>query len=85
LKKYEEDKGNINKVLGVHFINNNSLNAPEAIGIEIEIIKNNNITIVQSISNKRYKVKVYDEITNYSIAEEYNDEIPRFVQDPSQE
>lgn len=83
LKKYEEDKGNIQKVLGVHFVNNNSLNAPEAIGIEIEITKSSNITIVQSTSNKRYKVKSYNELTNYSVAEEYNDEIPRFVQEPA--
>ena len=46
LKKYDEDKDNIQKVIGVHFVNNNNLNAPDTIGIEIEIIKNNNVAIV---------------------------------------
>lgn len=51
------------------------MNAAGAIGIEIEIIKKNTITIVESNSNKRFKVNSYDELTNFSIAEEYNDEL----------
>lgn len=71
LRKYDEDKDTISKVLGVHFANNSSLNASDAIGIEIEISKSNNITLVISTSNKRYKVKQYDELTNFSVVEEY--------------
>lgn len=75
LKKYEEDKEQILKVIGVHFPNNNSINAADTIGIEIEIVKSNNITIVQSNSCRRYKVKSYNEATNFCMAEEYSDEI----------
>jgi hypothetical protein len=56
-------------------LNNNNLNAQEAVGIEIEIIKKNNITIVESNSNKRFKVKTYDELSNFCTAEEYTDEL----------
>ena len=51
------------------------MNAPDSVGIEIEIIKKNNITVVESNSNKRYKVLHYDELTNFCQAEEYTDEI----------
>jgi len=68
LRKYEEDKDKITKVLGVHFVDNNNSKAIDTIGIEIDIIKRNNITIVESNSNVRYKIKSYDEITNFCIA-----------------
>lgn len=54
------------------------MNAAESIGIEIEIIKKNNITIVESNSNKRFKVKSYDELTNFCVAEEYADELKQY-------
>ena len=50
-------------------------NAPETVGIEIEITKRNNITIVESNSCKRYKIKNYDEITNFCVAEDYDDNL----------
>jgi hypothetical protein len=86
LKKYEEDKSSISKVIGVHFVSNNNLNAPDTIGIEIEIIKNNNVAIVQSVSDRRYRVKSYNELSNYCIAEEYQDQekFYLFPQDGSQ-
>jgi hypothetical protein len=62
-------------VIGVHFLNNSNSNAIDTVGIEIEISKRNNITIVESNSNKRYKIKSYDEVTNFCMAEEYSDEI----------
>lgn len=49
-------------------MNNSNSNAPETVGIEIEIAKRNNITIVESNTNKRYKIKSYDETTNFCIA-----------------
>jgi hypothetical protein len=60
-------------VIGVHFLNNVNTNAPDTVGIEIEITKRNNITIVESNSNKRYKIKSYDEVSNFCVAEDYDD------------
>lgn len=65
----------IQRVIGVHFNNNLGQNAADSVGIEIEIVKRNNITIVESNSNVRFKVKSYDENTNFCIAEEYNDDL----------
>ena len=59
----------------MHFPNNNNSLAPEAVGIEIEIAKKNNITVVESNSHKRFKIKSYDEVSNFSLAEEYEDTI----------
>jgi hypothetical protein len=73
LRKYDDDKDKIQKVIGVHFLNNSNTNAIDTVGIEIEITKRNNITIVESNSSKRYKIKSYDEISNFCIAEEYED------------
>ena len=60
-------------MIGVHFQNNSNTNAIDTVGIEIEITKRNNITIVESNSNKRYRIKSYDEISNFCIAEDYED------------
>ena len=84
LRKYEEDHDKITKVIGVHFQNNSNSNAVGTVGIEIEISKRNNITIVESNSNKRFKVKAYDEASNFCTAEEYSDEtmMPNNVVEP---
>lgn len=68
----------------MHFPNNSNMNAPDTIGIEIEIIKNNNITVVQSNSSKRYKVKTYNELTNFCVAEEYEDDLHIFSKNPQE-
>ena len=78
LRKFEEDKEQIQRVIGVHFPNNNAVNASESVGIEIEITKSNNVTLVVSSSNKRFKVKSYDELSNFSMVEEYEDVVPVF-------
>jgi len=44
------------------------------VGIEISIIKKNNITIIESNSSKRYKVTDYDPATNFSNAVPFEDE-----------
>lgn len=44
-------------------------------GIEIEIAKKNNITVVESNSHKRFKIQSYDEVSNFCQAEEYEDTI----------
>lgn len=73
LRKYEEDKDQVSRIIGVHFPNNNNTSAADAVGIEIEIQKKNNITVVESNSHRRFKVKSYDEASNFSLAEEYED------------
>lgn len=75
MRKYEEDKHQITKVIGVHFPGNNNDQARGEVGIEIEITKRNNITIVESINSKRYKIKDYDEVSNFCNAQEYHDEM----------
>jgi hypothetical protein len=57
----------------VHFPGNSNLQAQDCVGIEIEIAKKNNITVVESNSHKRYKVKSYDEVTNFCLAEDFDD------------
>lgn len=57
----------------MHFPNNNNTQASEQVGIEIEITKKNNITVVESNSYRRFVIKSYDEASNFSQAEEYND------------
>lgn len=66
MRSYEEDKEKITKVIGVHFEKNSNSNAENAVGIEIEIIKKNNITIIESNNNNRYKVLDYNATTNFS-------------------
>lgn len=78
LKKYDDDKDKITKVIGVHFPNNSNMQAVDAVGIEIEIIKRNGMTIVESNSNKRFKVKSFDEVSNFCMAEEYSDELTQY-------
>jgi hypothetical protein len=73
LRKYEEDKELATHILGVHFPDNNNSNATDAVGIEIEISKKNNITVVESNSNKRFKINTYDELSNFCMATEYED------------
>ena len=74
LRSYEEDKDKINRVIGVHFEKNSNQNAADAVGIEIEIIKKNNITIIESNSNRRYKVTDYNSSTNFCNAVPFEDE-----------
>lgn len=74
LRQYDEDKDRIERVIGVHFEKNSNSNAMDAIGIEIEIIKKNNITIIESNSNRRYKVQDYNSTTNFCTAVPFEDE-----------
>lgn len=85
LRSYEEDKPHIQKVIGVHFEKNSNTNAEDAVGIEIEIIKKNNITIVESNSNRRFRVLEFDSTSNFCKAIPYEDEdsIP-LLKDPQE-
>jgi len=75
LRKYEEDKDHVQRIIGVHFLNNNNSQAQEAIGIEIEISKKNNITVVESNTPRRFRIKSYDETTNFCLAEDFEDQM----------
>ena len=65
IKMYEEDKETIDRVIGVHFPQNNNSLAEGTVGIEIKVIKKNNMTMIESNSSKRYKIDEYDTQTNF--------------------
>lgn len=85
LRTYEEDKDQIERVIGVHFEKNLNQNAHDAVGIEIDIIKKNNITIIESNSNKRFRVIDFNSTSNFCKAVPYEDEdsIP-LLKDPEE-
>jgi len=73
LRSYEEDKPQIKKVIGVHFEKNSNTNATESVGVEIEKKKKNNITIVESKKNQRYRVLEFDSGSNFCSVIPYDD------------
>lgn len=85
MRSYEEDKDRIDRVIGVHFEKNSNSNAADAVGIEIEIIKKNNITIIESNTNRRFRVQNYNSTTNFCTAVPFDDEdsIP-LLKDPQE-
>mmetsp|Transcript_39260 Transcript_39260/g.59915 ORF Transcript_39260/g.59915 Transcript_39260/m.59915 type:complete len:148 (+) Transcript_39260:430-873(+) len=74
LTKYDKDRKSIRNVLGVHFTKNSNRNASGAIGIEISIVKKNNITFVESLSNRRFQVTEFDPNTNFCRATPFEDD-----------
>jgi len=73
-KRYSQDREGVDKLIGVHFINNKNSNAKEAIGIEIELDRSSsNMNVVESKSFKRYKVIDFNEKTNFCKAVEFED------------
>lgn len=72
-------------MIGVHFAKNSNSNAQDAVGIEIDIIKKSNITIIESNSSRRYRVHDYNSSTNFCKAVPFEDEdsIP-LLQDPQE-
>ena len=73
IKMYEEDKSDIENVIGVHFPQNKNDKAVGAVGIEIKIIKKNNMTMIESNTSKRFKISEYDSSTNFCQAVPYID------------
>lgn len=65
LKMYEYEKEQVDKIIGVHFPKNDNKLAAETIGIEIVISKKNNLTVIESISQDRFKVVSYDAKSNF--------------------
>lgn len=57
----------------MHFPNNNNQAAAGAVGIEIVINKVNNIPVVESNSQQRFKVSSFDEASNFCEAETFED------------
>jgi hypothetical protein len=70
---YEQDKHNVEQVLGVHFPQNDNTLAKDTVGIEIVISKKNNLTVIESVSSARYRVDKYDQTTNFCQAEAFED------------
>jgi len=48
LKGYEDDKDSIKHVIGVHFPKNSNSASKDTIGIEIKVVKKNNMTYIMS-------------------------------------
>ena len=63
---YEEDKEKVDRIIGVHFPQNNNAHAEGAVGIEIMVSKKNNMTIIESTESYRFKVTEYDSGTNFA-------------------
>ena len=57
---YEQDKDRVDRVIGVHFPQNNNSLAEGTVGIEIIISKKNNLTVIESASSARFKICSYD-------------------------
>jgi len=73
IKMYEEDKSDIENVIGVHFPQNKNDKAVGAVGIEIKISKKHNMTMIESNTSKRFKIEEYDSGTNFCQAVPYLD------------
>ena len=66
IKMYEEDIDKVDRIIGVHFPNNNNSHAEGAIGIEITVSKKNNMTMIESEGSERFKIEEYDTTSNFA-------------------
>ena len=66
VKMYEEDKDKVDRIIGVHYPQNNNAHAVGAVGIEIMVSKKNNMTIIESTESSRFKVEEYDPVSNFA-------------------
>lgn len=66
IKMYEEDKEKVDRIIGVHFPNNNNSHAEGAIGIEITVSKKNNMTMIESEGSERFQIDEYDATSNFA-------------------
>lgn len=67
VKMYEEDIDKVDRIIGVHFPQNNNSHAQGAVGIEIMVSKKNNMTIIESTESSRFKVEEYDAGSNFAM------------------
>jgi hypothetical protein len=54
LKGYEDDKATIKNVIGVHFPKNSNSASRDTIGIEVKVVKKNNMTYIVSQNTGRF-------------------------------
>ena len=73
IKMYEEDKDKVERIIGVHFPQNNNAQALGAVGIEITVTKKNNMTIIESDNSKRFRIDSYDATSNFAECQEFED------------
>ena len=73
IKMYEVDKDKVDRIIGVHFPQNNNSLHKGTVGIEINISKKNSMTMIESVSPKRFRVLEYDPETNFCQAEPFED------------
>ena len=73
IKMYEEDKDKVDRIIGVHFPQNNNSHSKGAVGIEITVSKKNNMTMIESESAKRYRIEDYDVSSNFAQCHQVED------------
>ena len=73
VKMYEEDKEKVNRIIGVHFPQNNNAQAEGAVGIEIVVSKKNQMTMIESQASDRFKIEEYDSTSNFAMVTEVDD------------
>jgi hypothetical protein len=73
LKGYEDDKAAIKKVIGVHFPKNSNSASKDTIGIEVKVVKKNNMTYIVSQNTGRFQVNNYNAKTNFAECSKYED------------
>ena len=73
VKMYEEDKEKVNRIIGVHFPQNNNAQAEGAVGIEIVVSKKNQMTMIESQDSDRFKIEEYDSTSNFAMVTEVDD------------
>lgn len=70
---YEEDKDKVDRIIGVHFPQNNNDLATDAVGIEILVTKKNNMTMIESKSSARFQIKEYQASSNFALVSPVTD------------
>lgn len=63
-------------MIGVHFEKNSNMKAKEAVGIEIKVVKKNNMTFITSSNAQRFKIKEFESSSNFAMCEYYEDTRP---------
>ena len=63
----------MDRVIGVHFPQNNNKNAIATVGIEIKLTKKSNLTLIESVSTQRFQIGSYDPDSNFAMCTSYED------------
>ena len=73
VKMYEEDKDKVDRIIGVHFPQNNNSHSQGAVGIEIVVSKKNQMTMIESQDAQRFKIEEYDTTSNFAMCTSVED------------